>query len=254
MTKTISLKNILIGEGIPKICVPMVGKTLPDLIEEASYLQSLNIDLVEWRVDFFELVENVDEVVAALNDIRIILREMPLIFTFRSMKEGGEREISLDYYFALNRTIVETGLVDLIDIELFNEESQMKGLVKHAHENNVFVIISNHDFDKTPDKEEIISRLRRAQELGGDIPKIAVMPKKVADVITLLDATTTMTEQFADRPIITMSMAGKGVISRMTGELFGSSITFASAKKASAPGQIAVEDLKDVMNLLHNNL
>lgn len=231
----------------------MVGKTVTELIEEASYLQSLEIDLVEWRVDFFECVEKIEEVIAALGNVRKILRETPLIFTFRSRKEGGEKEISLDYYFELNKAVVETGLVDLIDIELFNEESKVREIIELAHNNNMFVIISNHDFEKTPAKEEIISRLKKAQDLGGDLPKIAVMPKSTADVITLLDATMTMAEQFAKTPIITMSMAGKGIISRMAGEIFGSSITFASAKKASAPGQIAVEDLRHVINLLHSN-
>jgi 3-dehydroquinate dehydratase I len=118
----------------------------------------------------------------------------------------------------------------------------------------VLVIISNHDFEKTPPKEEIVSRLRKAQELGGDLPKIAVMPKSPADVLTLLEATTIMSEQYADRPIITMSMTGKGVISRLTGELFGSSMTFGAAKKASAPGQMDVVELRNVLRLLHSNL
>jgi 3-dehydroquinate dehydratase-1 len=139
-------------------------------------------------------------------------------------------------------------------VELFNEETDVKGLVEYAHSKNVAVIISNHDFDKTPSKEEIISRLRKAQELGGDLPKIALMPNSVADVITVLDATNTMKEQYADRPIITMSMAGTGVVSRLAGEIFGSALTFGSAKKASAPGQISVAELRTVLSVLHNSL
>ena len=60
------------------------------------------------------------------------------------------------------------------------------------------------------------------QDYGADIPKMAVMPKSKQDVLTLLSATLEMSEQFADRPIITMSMAGTGVVSRLTGETFGS--------------------------------
>mgnify|MGYP000529625487 CR=1 FL=1 len=81
------------------------------------------------------------------------------------------------------------------------------------------------------------------QELGADIPKIAVMPTCKQDVITLLSATLEMSEKYADRPIITMSMAGTGVISRLTGETFGSALTFGAASKASAPGQIGVNEL-----------
>jgi 3-dehydroquinate dehydratase I len=144
--------------------------------------------------------------------------------------------------------------VDIIDVELFNDENEVKTIIEKAHAKNVFVIVSNHDFHKTPSKEEIVSRLRKAQELGGDLPKIAVMPTSTADVLILLDATNTMNEKYADRPFITMSMAGKGVISRLAGEVFGSALTFGAAKKASAPGQVAVKELRSVLNLLHASL
>ena len=81
------------------------------------------------------------------------------------------------------------------------------------------------------------------QDMNADIPKIAVMPQNKKDVLTLLAATEEMTTNYADRPIITMSMAGTGVISRLCGEVFGSSMTFGAAKKASAPGQMGVNDL-----------
>ncbi len=252
--KYVTVRGVTIGDGAPKICVPMVGTTLAQLIEEANFLKTLDLDVVEWRVDFFEHVEQIDKVKEALIQIREVLAEIPLVFTFRSAKEGGEKEVGSAFYFELNKAIAETGLVDIVDIELFNEEKDVKALIEAAHVQNVYVIISNHDFHATPSKEEIISRLLKAQELGGDLPKIAVMPKSTVDVLTLLDATAAMNEQFADRPIITMSMSGKGVISRLAGEIFGSALTFGAAKKASAPGQIAVTELRSILNLLHTSL
>ncbi len=111
--------------------------------------------------------------------------------------------------------------------------------------------MSNHDFHKTPAAEEIVQRLRKMQELDADIPKIALMPQCKTDVLTLLSATLEMHERYADRPIITMSMAKNGVISRLAGEVFGSAATFGAVKKASAPGQIAVTDLRTVLTILH---
>lgn len=254
LKKNVTIRGVTIGEGKPKICVPMVGDSVETLIEEAKHIKTLEIDLVEWRVDFFNQVAEIEEVKEVLSEIRGILNSIPLIFTFRSVKEGGEKEISAAYYLELNQKIAETGLVDIIDIELFNDETDVINLIDTAHANHVYTIVSNHDFEKTPSKEEIIARLQKAQELGADLPKIAVMPKSPADVLTLLDATNTMNEQYADRPIITMSMAGKGVISRLAGELFGSALTFGAAKKSSAPGQIDVKDLRKVLSLLHYNL
>ncbi|CGY42856.1 3-dehydroquinate dehydratase [Salmonella enterica subsp. enterica serovar Typhi] len=83
-------------------------------------------------------------------------------------------------------------------------------------------------------------------------PKIAVMPQSKHDVLTLLTATLEMQQHYADRPVITMSMAKEGVISRLAGEVFGSAATFGAVKQASAPGQIAVNDLRSVLMILHN--
>jgi 3-dehydroquinate dehydratase I len=63
-----------------------------------------------------------------------------------------------------------------------------------------------------------------------------------------------MNEQYADRPIITMSMAGMGVISRLAGEIFGSALTFGAAKKASAPGQVPVTELRRTLSLINSSL
>lgn len=254
MKKSITVKNIVIGEGLPKICVPIVGETLDQIIEEAAYIKTIHADIAEWRADFFQDVEDIEKVKIALEKMANILTPIPIIFTFRSAKEGGEKEISLDYYAELNNAIIETGLADIVDVELFSGDDVVTEVVRAAHAHHVFVIISNHDFEKTPAKEEIIKRLLKAQELGGDLPKIAVMPKSAADVLTLLDASLTMHDQYADRPIITMSMAGKGIISRVSGEIFGSSITFGAAKKASAPGQVAVTELRQILNLLHTSM
>ncbi|NMM63823.1 type I 3-dehydroquinate dehydratase [Clostridium sp. P21] len=254
MKEIVAVKNVVIGEGKPKICVPIVGKDISQIIEETNFLKNLDFDIVEWRADFFDNVTNIDKVKEILNNIKIILPCKPIIFTFRSVKEGGEKEVSTEFYIKLNKSIARAKLVDIIDIELFNTEKDIKELIKLAHENNAAVIISNHDFNKTPEKEEIISRLRKAQELGGDIAKIAVMPNCSEDVIILLDATRIMREKYANVPIITMSMAGKGIVSRISGEIFGSDITFGAAKKVSAPGQIAISDLRKIIELLHNNL
>ena len=90
--------------------------------------------------------------------------------------------------------------------------------------------------------------------MGADIPKIAVMPQTKKDVLTLLSATEEMASDYADRPIITMSMAGTGVISRLCGEVFGSSMTFGAAGKASAPGQIGAEKLHQALQIVHDAL
>lgn len=251
--KLVKVKDLIIGLGAPKICVPLVGLTILELLTEAKKIREFKPDIVEWRADFFHQVEDILAVNEALKQIRDIFFDIPLVFTFRSAKEGGEKEISPSYYVELIESIIKTDMVDIVDVELFNDERLVKNLISLAHANNVFVILSNHDFMQTPSKEEIIARLKRAQELGGDLPKIAVMPQTTADVLTLLDATLTMNERYADRPIITMSMAEKGIISRLAGEVFGSAVTFGTVGRLSAPGQVNIEELRNVLSLIHKN-
>lgn len=247
------VRNIRIGEEIPKICVPIVGVTLGEIIEEAKTLVDIPLDLVEWRADWYEDIFEFEKVKEVLTKLRAVLGDTPILFTFRTAKEGGEKEIEDSVYLALNQMVLETGNADLIDVELFTGEQIVKKIIDTAHENSVKVIASNHDFQKTPAQEEIVARLRKMQEIGADILKIAVMPQNSKDVLTLLTATEEMVSNYAKQPVVTMSMSGKGVISRLVGEVFGSAITFGSAKKASAPGQIPVQDLKNVLKLLHDS-
>ena len=245
------VRKIKIGEGIPKICVPIVGVTKEAIIEEAKTIAALSADIVEWRADWYEDVFLFEDVRSVLKSLREILQETPLLFTLRTAKEGGEKSIDNATYIALNKAVIESGEIDLLDVELFSGDKVVEEIIGYAHQNQVKVIASNHDFEKTPSKEEIISRLQKMQEMGADILKIAVMPKSSKDVITLLAATEEMSTNYAKQPIVTMSMSRDGVISRLAGEIFGSAITFGAAGKASAPGQISVQELRKVLEILH---
>lgn len=249
--KTITVKNIVFGEGAPKIIVSLMGKDIPGVIAEAQDYRQADFDILEWRVDHFADVATLSNVIAAARQIKTIIADKPLLFTFRSAKEGGEQELSPQAYIALNLALVDSGLVDMIDLELYTGDELVKDAVAHAHANNVKVIMSNHDFHQTPPQAEIVKRLCKMQELGADIPKIALMPQSNGDVLTLLAATLEMHQQHAHGPIITMSMAKTGIISRLAGETFGSAATFGAVKKASAPGQISVTDLRAILNILH---
>lgn len=253
MKQIVEVRGVKFGEGMPKICVPLVGKNNLELVEEANSLKTLKLDVVEWRVDHHEDVEDLSKIEEALKVLRESLGDMPLLVTFRTKKEGGEKEVSTEYYSKLNKAIVATGMTDMIDVELFTGDAIVKEIVDFAHSKDVKVVMSNHDFFKTPTKEEIISRLCKMQVMNADLPKIAVMPQTTEDVLTLLSATNEMVTKHANRPIITMSMAGLGVVSRLAGEVFGSALTFGAAKAASAPGQVPVEKLEQVLQIVHES-
>ena len=253
MSNCIEVRGVRIGEGMPKIIVPIVGRTREEILDAANTLKNRRMDLVEWRADWYDDVFDYSKTSDVLRDLRGALPQTPILFTFRTAREGGEKEMEADAYARLIIGAAQSGLTDLVDVEVFAGDETVREIIDAVHSAGVKVVGSNHDFERTPPEEEIVRRLCRMQELGADIPKIAVMPQCKRDVLVLLSATERMAAEYADRPIITMSMSGTGLVSRLCGEAFGSSCTFGAVGKTSAPGQISAEKLGAVLRLIHEN-
>lgn len=250
--QNLTIKNLTIGLGLPKICVPIVATTREEILKSLENYNRKEIDLLEWRIDFMTNIHDVAALISIAKEITAALPDKPLLVTFRSKKEGGEQELSLSEYLALNQAFAKQKAADLVDIELFcdKDPKHLASVVSEIKATGTKVIFSNHDFEKTPSKSTIVDRLRNMQELGGDIAKIAVMPTSAEDVLTLLSATREMTEEYATIPVVTMSMGQLGVISRICGSTFGSTITFGALGQTSAPGQIPVDKLYDTLHTL----
>lgn len=248
--KPVIVRNVAIGEGTPKICVPIVGKTRTEILEAAGVLKGLPVDVVEWRADWFEENGDFSAVKAVLEALRKELDELPLLFTFRTAAEGGEREICGEEYGKLAVGAAETGFIDLLDVEVFRGDELAAEIMKKARSAGVAVIGSNHDFDRTPSDEEMFGRLKKMEEMGADILKLAVMPRDRRDVLRLLAVTETADREL-EHPVITMSMAGLGAVSRLCGEVFGSALTFGCEGRGSAPGQIGVTELAGILKVIH---
>lgn len=244
----IQIRDITIGKGKPKICVPLCGDDFQEVCSEINELSHITYDLVEWRIDFYQQ----DKILQDVYKIREKLGNTPLLLTFRTLTEGGNRAISEKEYCDLYKQLLDTDCVDLIDVEAYREKNCVTQLIEYAHKNGKSVILSYHDFEKTPSCEEIVQRLSFMHGLQGDICKIAVMPNTLKDVLILLDATRIASESLSC-PLVTMSMSKLGLISRLAGEVFGSCITFGCSKNASAPGQIESVELNEVLKVIHKN-
>lgn len=252
--ETIRIRGIEIGAGIPKNCVPIVARTQEDIIENARMIAANQPELIELRIDWYENAEDIQDVLQLLQKVRNTIGERILLFTFRSKQEGGEADISLEQYKRLCEAVCVSGYVDLIDVEAYMKEGLLQEICEIAHRNHVYVVASNHDFEKTPSEEKMVERLEYMDKMGADIPKIAVMPKSARDVLNLLSATVTYRERGGMKPIITMSMDGIGGITRLSGEIFGSAVTFAAVGECSAPGQYMLSDVKQFLEMIHQNI
>lgn len=250
MTKPIQIKNIILGQGMPKICVPLTAQTAEELFSQAEASVAAGADLVEWRADFFEELEQEVKTAETLELLSDILGQVPLLFTIRTKKEGGNREISTDDYVNYNLLAARTGYADLVDVEAFDNEEEKKKLISEIRKLGVKVIASTHDFQKTDSRETLLSRFLEMDASGADILKMAVMPKDFEDVAAIMQATNEMTK-LTDRPLISMAMGDTGSMSRISGENFGSCVTFGTVGKPSAPGQFPIKELRMMIEALH---
>lgn len=241
MSSVVQIRDMKLGEGLPKICIPLTDPDCTGLKKSVAALSAVPCDFVEWRADHYKNPDDRGALLEALGLLRNELGSIPVLFTIRTREEGGEADMDTDTYTGLLLSVIESGLADMVDAELSKGPEAMKAIIAAAHAAGVKVVASCHDFSSTPDKAAIVDCLCRMQRLGADIAKFAAMPRCARDVLTLLDATLTMKEEHPLTPVITMSMGQYGAVSRICGELSGSCVTFGTAGKASAPGQLPAD-------------
>lgn len=243
------MKRLHLANGKPKICVSLTGTNHAELLEQVEAINQSSAEIAEWRVDYFEDSDDIEKVLEMLIDINEKLINRLLLFTFRTLEEGGEKAISLPDYKKLYLAVAASKKVDLMDVEMTRVEFLGRQLVQDIKKQDILVILSSHDFEKTPDDATLIFRIGVMNQLGADIGKIAAMPQEIQDVLRMM-AIISKSRGFNQLPLITMSMGDLGKVSRVSGELTGSLLTFGSLGAASAPGQIPVEELAKTLEIL----
>jgi 3-dehydroquinate dehydratase I len=230
-----------------KTIVPITAKTREQAIAQAKVIAAnADADLAEFRIDLLNFASDRKQVIALGHELKQILGTKPLIATIRTHNEGGQLTISDADYGKTYQAYLQQPFMDMLDVEMFRDQQIVKDTVKMAHAKKVLIVMSNHDFQKTPPESEIIKRLLQQDELGADILKIAVMPQNKQDVFTLMNATLKVSQQ-SKKPLLTMSMGKLGTISRIATANMGGSFSFGMIGEASAPGQIDVTQLKQFL-------
>ncbi|MCR5624219.1 MAG: type I 3-dehydroquinate dehydratase [Lachnospiraceae bacterium] len=263
----LSVGNLKLGDGMPKICASITEEDKKSVLASADIMIQKRVDLVEWRLDYFKDLDDPAIMDETLKRLHKALGKMPLVVTYRTENEGGLGKYSVEEYRELLLNISKSEFVDIVDFEVFNDRNSsddIKDFIENGNisndafdfisrlRENALVIGSYHNFDSTPDRITIEAILKIQDLLECDILKIAVMPGNDADVVALINAVNEVYVHGTKRPIIAMSMGGIGAVSRIIGETFGSAVTFASVGQASAPGQIEAMRLRGMLENLHS--
>lgn len=250
-TKPITVHGKPLGNGaMPAIITPLVGKTAAAILDEVAAIVPKRPDLLEWRIDFFEAIGDAKAVVDTAKAIRAKANGIPVLLTRRNATEGGQA-LAIDEaaVVAMYVAACEAKCVELIDYELSNPAENQTRLRDVAKANGIGLIASYHNFQMTPDAATLDAKFIAAEKLGADVAKVAVMPQSEQDVLALL-AATDRAKKAIKLPLISMSMGGVGSLSRIMGFVYGSAATFAVGKSSSAPGQVAIEDLRTALAIV----
>jgi 3-dehydroquinate dehydratase-1 len=202
--------------------------------DSAKRAKELGADILELRIDLLD-----SDAHLALQDIK--KTGLPVIITNRMKQEGGAWKGSEDERI---RTLISLlPMADAVDIELCAKDRD--AVVKKARDAGKTVIISTHDFQKTPSNDIMKGIISKSFAAGADIAKLAVMPNSLADVLRLFNVTLK-----TEREVCVIAIGETGRHSRVVAPLYGSVMTYGYVEKATASGQLRVDELKQVMKLL----
>lgn len=203
-----------------------------EAIEQLSSDQYQGADLIEWRADFLAI----SDLELAARKIKDKFPDHPIIFTFRTEDKDEQLLSDADYARLIDKFASEFAYID-IEVLRFPEAS----IPQNA-------IASYHDFDQIP--ENLPEILGKMQARHPKVVKFAGMPQDKKDVIRLMSETLTFSEVHPDQIIVTMAMGELGKVTRLVGDSFGSSWTFAAVDATSAPGQLSLTEMRQLQHIL----
>jgi 3-dehydroquinate dehydratase type I len=218
---------------VGKLCIPIVETTMGKALIAIKKANRLT-DLIELRVDY-------------LRNARLALllqnRQKPFIVTNRRKEEGGNYKGEERKRLSVLQEAIDLG-ADYIDVELATERSSLQDLIRNKR--GTQVILSFHDFRRTPSGKELQRLFGQMIRLGADVIKIVPFARSWEDNLTILSLI-----PFAKarkQKIVAFCMGEKGKISRIYSPFLGAAWTYASLDqgRASAPGQLTVRELTDI--------
>ncbi|WP_115275994.1 type I 3-dehydroquinate dehydratase, partial [Streptococcus massiliensis] len=221
-----------------KLVVPI----MPTSLEEAQHIDVKHyegVDIIEWRADYLDR----DTILAVAPAIFEKFSGRELIFTLRTTREGGHIDLTEEEYVALIKEVANLYQPDYIDFEYFVHKEIFEQMLEFPN-----LILSYHNFEETP--ENLMEIMSELTSLTPKVVKISVMPHSEQDVLDLMNYTRGFKTLNPEQEYVTMSMGKLGRLTRLASDIMGSSWSFSSLDERTAPGQIALHDMKEICEVL----
>ncbi len=223
---------------IPSICVSVFDEDVKTLVEKVN---EIDADLIEIRADYIKNI-NIETIKFLIENID---NDNPKIFTLRSKIEGGF--YNGDEFSRIKLISKAIGNFELIDIEISTREEYLKNIIKEAKENDTDVIISYHNFKETPDENILKSIIDKERNLGANICKVATHMKDGRDLLKMFK----ILLEYNNNDLCLLGMGDIGMITRILFPYFGSVIVYSYYDRPTAKGQLHVDDMKYIFNILN---
>ncbi|MBY9014427.1 MAG: type I 3-dehydroquinate dehydratase [Candidatus Lokiarchaeota archaeon] len=218
-------------------------------------------DLIEFRFDYIKDIKLIT--IPFLKDLlKITPSNILKIFTFRSYHEGGKLNLKTDDHLRVLKLLVE-GKPDYIDIEINLKLENLNQIINLAYENEVRLILSYHNFDRTISYKEVTALLNNfnnklmhdlligLDKVYGCVYKIILTAQHFDDNVIALNICKKLSQQ--EIKFVCFAMSDLGVLSRILCVNFGSLWTYGSLVEKTAPGQIKIEKIREIHQLLFEN-
>ncbi len=239
--RKMKLRDVVLGSGKPALILPLIPRNLRELQEMTGEALNCRPDILEWRADYFEEVEDCGKVEEALALLRKIAGNSAILVTPRHVEENGVRAIEPEKKKEILRCVIQSRLADMVDVELRYGADFHTEIRQLCQDNGTALMISYHDLEKTPEEKEIIGKLRQEVERGADVCKVSFVAQSYDDIWRLGHAVRKAKESEISIPVVSISAGPLGTLSRIGAEAFGSDGTFVSVGRTH---QIRIEDLR----------
>lgn len=241
--------NVVLGKGMPKVCVPVMGKSLSEMAQAAARARDAQADIIELRIDSLSEMPDAETALEACRAVRRQAPETALLFTLRTRRDGGAGGTDAAAYEALLCAMIESGLCDGVDCELSVGNEVFSRIAAQARAAGVTLVGSSHEFGEIGDMQRAAEWLIKQQELGADVCKAAVMTRTHTQALeaALMFA---RTKEKLKIPMIGIAMGPAGALTRIGAAYMGSCLTFGTAGEASAPGQIDARTLRRALEII----
>ena len=245
------------------VAVPITTGDLERNKEVMKRVLDENPEFVEFRFDYIEDIQQITPVFVEYL-LNLVKSRIQTIFTFRDFSEGGQIELGKSERLKIIKLLIEAH-PQYYDIEMNNDREILRTVINTARENNVKLIYSFHDFKETPSYDEGIKRIDKFKEdlvnnymvdflsIKESIFKMIFTAQKFEDNLIPMKICRDLLERNKCKSVISFCMGELGIFSRIMCVIAGSFLTYASLEERTAPGQINIRNMREILQTVSNN-